>query len=575
MLRRLTIRHFAIVDSLSLDLDEGLSVLTGETGAGKSIIVGALNLVLGGRALSEVVRTGCDSAEVSALFDRPADPAINRMLDDLGLTPDETELLFRRQVFIEGRSRAWLNDRPITVMVLGDIAGRLVDISGQHQHQSLLRVDNHLLLLDRFGELDGRRAEVGARYERLRALEHERRALLDGIARRQERSDFLRFQLDELEKAQVKPDEELDLERERGLLRHAEAIREGLSESQSRLSGEAAAVAACVRAERALGATTRYLPEAEGLVKRLESARLELEDIGHTLSGLLRKTDSNPRRLDDIESRLALLARLLRKHGPTTRDLSAKRDAMRAELEKLEHGDEALTALSRQVTAASAHVLEAARILSQERLLAAQKLSKAIIAELNDLGMPKTQFSVTVEPRLETGEDGLSTDGVVVGPNGIDLIEFRFSPNPGEALKSLARIASGGELSRVMLAIKCVLLEHDPVSLSVFDEVDSGIGGSVAQKVGEKIRDLSGARQVICITHLPQIAAYGDRHFLVSKSSRKGRTFSQVDVLAAESAVFEELARMMAGEALGEAALNAARDLREHARRSFRQVRAG
>lgn len=570
MLRRLDIRHLAIIESLTLDIHRGLSVLTGETGAGKSIIVGALNLVLGGRASSEVVRTGCEAAEVSALFDRPDDPDISRMLDEIGIAREERELLVRRQVHAEGRSRAWLNDRPVTVGALGDIAQRLVDISGQHQHQSLLRVENHLLLLDRYGNLDALRAGVGERYAHLRRMSDERRRLAEGIAQRQERSDFLRFQLDELKKAAVKPNEDEELNAERNLLRHAEAIREGLNEAHERLLSDGSVIAQCVRAERALDSVTRHFPGVEPLRLRLESARLELEDIAQSLMPMLRNVEADPQRLEEIESRLALLGRLLRKHGPTCTELLAKMNAMRSELEQLERGDYALEEMDRAIEQAARQTLVVAEELSRKRTDAARRLSAAIVTELKDLGMPKTRFLVAVEPRPEAGDETLSADGKAIGPTGIDLVEFRFSPNPGEDVKPLARIASGGELSRVMLAIKCVLLEHDPVAVSIFDEVDSGIGGVVAQKVGEKIRQLSGRRQVLCITHLPQIAAYGDHHLRVTKSSRQGRTFTQVERLDDAGAVVEELARMMTGEALGEASRQAAEELRRHATRDRR-----
>ncbi len=560
MLRKLMIRNFAIIEALELELGDGLTVLSGETGAGKSILVGALHLVLGGRASSDAVRTGCDSAEISAIFDPSEETGIRERLQQLGIDVKEP-LVLRRQIQREGRSGAWLNDHPVTVATLGQLAEALVDISGQHQHQSLLKEENHLLLLDRSGDLEGVRDRVAKRYEALLNLVKEREKLLQAASKREEQIDFLNFQLAELEQAQIKPGEERELAEERDRARYAEAIQAGLSAAETLLNGERAVASQCSRAERELERIALMLPELGPLLERLRSARLELEDVAASLDGLNRQATVQPGRLDEIEDRLALLGRLMRKHGSTTEAVLEKQEQMRAQVERLSDVDASMKQLDQAVEKAGSQALSLARELSEKRMQAAETLAARIEAELADLGMTRTRFAVSVTPRIEKETDDIETDGQRLGRTGLDEVRFLISPNVGEDLRPLSRIASGGELSRVMLAAKCVLLAKDPVALSVFDEVDAGIGGDIAAMVGRKIRQLSRERQVICITHLPQIAAYGDKHLQVMKSTRKGRTYSQVLALQDQSAREMELGRMMTGSSGGDAAQQAAKEL--------------
>ncbi len=560
MLRRLSIRNFAIIEHLEQEFHGGLSVLTGETGAGKSIIIGALNLLMGGRASAELVRSGFESATVAAWFDRPEDAELERRLEELGLGA-EAELVFRREIRAEGRSRAWLNDRPVSVGVLGEIAARFVDISGQHQHQSLLRTENHLFLLDRFARLDALRETVSGLYAELLLRVRERERLLQASKNRREREDYLAFQVSELEKADPKAGEEAALEGERGLLRNAEKIRENLQAALSCFESDPGLSGLCLRAERYLERGAEHAPEIGTLASRLGSARLELEDVEEALARFLGSLDADPGRLDEVEERLARLSRLGRKHGCTADELPEKLAAMRRELSEVRDVDDILEEMDARIRAASEAALAEALKLSEKRRKAAKTLSGEIEGRLSGLGMARARFRINVSPRAEGAEDGVSTRNRNLCATGLDEVEFLFGPNVGEALKSLAKIASGGELSRVMLAIKSVLLDLDPVELSVFDEADAGISGAVAQEVGARIRELSERRQVVCITHLPQVAAWASRHYRVEKTEEDGRTFTRIVDLLEKSDRVAELARLMSGSAAGNAARKAAEEL--------------
>lgn len=564
MLQRLSIRNFAIIERLDLEFDGGLSVLTGETGAGKSIILGALNLVLGGRASPELIRTGCDYAEVTAIFELTEEERTSLETPDPELRDDE-ELILRRQIRRGGRSRAYANDRAVSVTVLAQLAAGLVDIAGQHQHHSLLSSEKHLMLLDRFGDLDFLRIEVGEQYGRLLELVRRRRKMRRDAEQRQEMADYLRFQLDELKKADIREGEEDELGAERDLLRHSEALRGGLKSAMTLLDGEKAAVSALAGAENQLKKIRDRMPALDEMITRLESTRLELEDLGQTLGVYNRQSRSDPARLEEVEGRLAKLGRLFKKHGPGTGQLLAKRDSLESELSQMESLDEHLSELDVAIKPEREKLYTLAGKLSKKRKKAAEKLAAGIAAQLLDLGMKRTCFEVAVRPRTGDSDEGLPAESGRVGTTGMDEVEFMISPNPGEELRPLARIASGGELSRVMLAIKSVLLAKDPVALSIFDEVDAGIGGEVAHRVGAKIKELSRARQVICITHLPQITAYAEAHYSVSKENRDERTFTRVSFLETKKQREEELARMMSGEAAGTAARKAARELLAHA----------
>lgn len=559
MLSSLTIKDFAIIDRVTLELGPGLTVITGETGAGKSILIDALNLVLGGRASTEVIRTGADAATVEALFDLADSPEVQARLTAAGLEAAE-QLVVRRVLSRSGRHRVYLNDSLVTLSTLGEVAGSLVDISGQHEHYSLLKPDFHLELLDRMGQLGPQRQAVAGAYEVLSGIDAELEKLREAALKRGEREGYLQFQYQELEAAKLTdPDEEDTLEQERRLLRNAEKLRQTASQAEDALyAGEGAATEGLSRAARAIRELAALDPSLEPVATDLETAAALAEDSARTLSAYARRVHADPDRLESIEERLAEFARLRRKHGATLAEVIARRDAIAAELSMLRNAEETATELQAARERAATKLAAAARALSDARRKAAGVLCKAIQAELADLGMGRAVLDVRLEPL--TGGAGLKAEALHVSARGAERVEFLMSANPGEAPGPLSRIASGGELSRFMLAVKRVIAARDPVGTYIFDEVDSGVGGPTAEAIGRKLAAVSESRQALCITHLPQIAAFGQAHLHVEKHVEDGRTVSHVRALEGEARV-HEIARMLGGTKLGEATLELAREM--------------
>ncbi len=564
MLTRLDIRHFAIIDHLDLTLPQGLIVLTGETGAGKSILVEALNLIRGQRASTDLVRSGEKEAIVSAVFHLPEDHPARAQLDELGLSSKE-DLLVRRVVSQSGRSRAFINDQAVTLASLSAILGNLVDISGQHQVQTLFDAHTHLLLLDQLGGLESQRQQVTEQYETTKKAVEHRDALKARAQKRLEREDYLRFQLKELEEAKLSVEEEQQLEAERKTLLFAEKIRHGLDAALAELDDSPSLAVRVSRAENQLNRLTEVHEPSAELSQRLQQARLDVEDIVQSLAAQRQGIHDDPQRLEELEERAALIRRLCKKHGGDVTHVLDKTKAMHDELEGIARLDDELALAEEEIRKNLRQLDVLCLELSKKRREQRDELGKKVAKQLAGLGMKKTEFKPRISP-LAANDEGLQGEHGRLGPFGADAVEFLIAPNPGEPPKPLRDIASGGELSRVMLAIKAVLLDHDPAETTVFDEVDAGIGGEVAQAVGQTIRRLSKKKQLLCITHLPQIAATADHHVVVSKSTRQGRTFSRVEPLADEQAIARELARMMAGDAGGQGALDAARSLRKKAR---------
>ncbi|HKB75068.1 MAG TPA: DNA repair protein RecN [Myxococcales bacterium] len=560
MLELLRVRAFAIIDELEAHFAPGFNVLTGETGAGKSILVDALHLVLGGRAQAEAVRTGADEAEVQALF-RPRDPAAtDARLSSLGLPAAGAELVVRRTVQREGRSRAWVNGALATAAQLSQATCGLLDISGQHEHVGLLDAQTHLSMLDGYAGLS--RGEYEAAFAALADAERERARLDSDESARAERASFLRYQLDELEKAEAKPGEDEALAQERRVLAAAEKLRGGAEEAEALLrSGDEAAVVAASRACKRLDELAGIDPALAAVAAAVRGAAAELDEAARTLSRYAGRAGGDPQRLEAIDERLELLRRLSRKHGGSLAAALQRRETMKTELQSLDHHDEALAAAETRVRELSGKALRLGRALSEKRRSAAAGFSRAVAAELASLGMARTEISVRFGP---PGDGGIPAEGEMLGPRGLESAELLLSPNPGEELRPLARIASGGELSRVLLAVKRVLADADDVDTYLFDEVDAGIGGATADAVGRALSAVARGRQVICITHLPQIAVFAERHQVAEKEIRRGRTHSRVAAVEGEARV-EELARLLSGQATP-VALEHARELLEKAR---------
>lgn len=572
MLSHLHVRDLAIIDSVDVAFAPGLNVITGETGAGKSILVLAIELLLGGRARADAVRSGAESAEVEAVFDLRDDLALQARLEEGGFGRDE-ELGVRRLLEVRGRGRTYLNGRATTAGVLAEIATGIADISSQHEHHTLTDPRSHLGFLDLFGRLTGARAELEAAVGRLAEASDRVRGLDADERTRTDRLDVLRFQLGEIEAAAPAPDEDVRLRVERERLRHAERLcgvagraEEALYGRDGSVCGELASLAAGLEELRALD------PTLADSARVLEAARAELEDAAMSLGRYARSVTVDPPRLAEVEDRLHTLENLARKHGGSVAAVLARAEVLRGQLGNLESHDELLARAVAERDEALARAGALARALSRQRREAAARLGVAISKELASLGMGGAH--VTVEVTAASAADGdLVVDGARLGRHGIDRVEFLIAPNPGEEARPLARVASGGELSRAMLAIKTVLSGLGPAGTYVFDEVDAGVGGAVAEVIGQKLRQVADHHQVVCITHLPQIAAYADRHFVVRKVSDGGRTVSRILPLGDRERL-EELARMLGGVKIGPKTRAAAEELLQQAE-STRPARKG
>jgi DNA repair protein RecN (Recombination protein N) len=571
MLTTLRISGFAVVDAVEVQLGPGLNVLTGETGAGKSILVNALHLVLGGRMTADVLRDGADEAVVEALFELPADhPAWGR----LGLDAQVgRELLVKRVVARGGRGRAFVNGTLCTVSMLEAALRGLVDISGQHEHVSLLDPAVHLDLLDAFLQQAQDDRKPGGwpllesyreAHAALAALVREREELAADEGERARRADYLAFQLRELEAADPRPGELAALDAERRVLSSAGRLRDAARSAEALAYGEEGSASERVgQAARALADAVALDPHLDGPLGLLRSAAVELEEAGRELGRYAEVVGGDPDRLAVVEDRLELLRALARKHGGSLEAAAGRRSAMREELARLSGGGDRLAELAREIEVRGAEAAQLAEGLTRGRTRAARRLAEAVERELAGLAMGRCRLEVALLPP----ESGIPVGDRLLAACGAERAEILIAPNPGEPPRPLARIASGGELSRLLLATKRVLARRDPVSTYVFDEVDAGIGGAVAEAMGRVLADVSRGRQVVCITHLPQVAAFADRHHVVQKAVSGGRTHTTVTLLQGEEDRRREVARMMAGLTVTSSALEHASELIAAARK--------
>jgi DNA repair protein RecN (Recombination protein N) len=579
MLTTLRISGFAVVDSVEVRFGPGLNVLTGETGAGKSILVNALHLVLGGRMTADVLRDGVEEAVVEALFELPAAHPVLRRLEAAGLRSGDgpagpRELLIRRVATRGGRGRAFVDGALCTVAMLEAALRGLVDISGQHEHVSLLDPSSHLELLDAFAGLDQPPTDGAeplllrfrAAHAALAALVRERTALAADEGERARRADYLAFQLRELEAIDPGPGELEALEGERRVLASAEKLRDAARAAEALAYGEEGSGSERVaQAARALAEAALLDRRLESPLALLRSAAVELEEAGRELGRYAELVGGDPERLRVVEDRLELLRGLARKHG-SLESAIARRAEMREELARLEGGGERAAVLDAQISARGEEALELARTLSAARAEAAGVFAEAVRRELEGLAMGRCRLEVALLPPAE----GIAVGGRMLGGAGAERAELLIAPNPGEPPRPLARIASGGELSRLLLAVKRTLARKDPGSTHVFDEVDAGIGGAVAEAMGRMLADVSRGGQVLCVTHLPQVAAFADHHHRVEKRVSGARTHTRVMPLDGEQERRQELARMMAGATVTASALDHAAALMAAARRPRR-----
>jgi len=567
MLRELSIRNLAVVEEAVVPFAPGLNVLTGETGAGKSIVVDALLLITGARAQLDWIRTGADTALVEAVFEiDPAGP-VAALLDEAGHHPGDGQLVIKRELARSGRHRAFVNDGAATVGLLERLGELLVELHGQHEHQRLMEPARQLLLLDRFAEALDRRERVGAlvrTWEEARAaLDRLRSEMREGA--RQE--DLYRFQLAEIDAVRLKDGEEDELRAERSRLQHAERIVAGLQETVGLLYEEPqSATTRLSRAAALLRDLSRYEPDAAASIEAIEGAQAYLEDVVGRARALRDRAVFDPERLEQIDARLDTIVKLKRKYGDSVAAILAHRQEVATALDRITRHDAIAEEMERTVAEAAAAAGAEAAALSQARTRGAERLERLIQKEIRGLGMEHGRFRVALRREAAAvGELAAGPDGWRVGPRGAESAELLLSANPGEDLRPLAKVVSGGELSRVMLAAKTVLAAADDVPVLVFDEVDAGIGGRVADVVGQKLAASAAGRQVLCVTHLAPIAAYAGQHLLVEKRVARGATRTSVTLLPATARV-DELARMLGGERVTEASRRHARELLRDAR---------
>jgi DNA repair protein RecN (Recombination protein N) len=551
MLRELRIRNFAVVENVTVAFTPGLNVLTGETGAGKSILIDALLLLCGARAQTDVIRADAEAATVEALFEVPTSGGAAAVLQEAGLSADDGEIVIRRELTRAGRHRAFVSDSAVTVALLERLGEHLVDVHGQHEHQRLLEPNRQLQLLDRFADVDELGERVSGLFAKFRAARDEVQRTRGAERDRAQREDLLRFQVSELDAARLRIGEEDELRAERRRLQHAERLVAGVTEVASLLDEDVHSVrGALARAMRVLGDLGRVEPGFGTASEALDAARIHVEEALATLRRLGDGLVAEPGRLAAIDDRLDALVRLKRKYGDSEAVMLVHRDEAAAELERLARHDELLAGRERTVAELADELTAAAEALSERRAAAATRLAARAEKQMRALGMERAVFRIAVE-RAPAAE---------VGPRGLDTVQFSLSTNPGEEVRPLARVASGGELSRTMLALEAVLARADRVPTLIFDEVDAGIGGRVAAIVGETLMASAQGRQVLCVTHLAPIAALADQHLVVTKGVRAGRTRATVAALRENERV-AEIARMLGGEAGGAAGLRHAREL--------------
>ncbi|MBB6692953.1 DNA repair protein RecN [Cohnella xylanilytica] len=537
MLQELSIRNLAVIENISVEFHQGFHVLTGETGAGKSIVIDALALIAGGRGSADMIRHGCDRADIEAVFDLPSGHPVWETLRRLGIHAEEEEaLVIRRELSQQGKSSSRINGQSVTLTMLREVGEHLVNIHGQHEHQSLLRTERHLEWLDQYAGdvIAGLKLEYQEKYDAYLRIVRERRELEDTSRQQVQMLDLYRYQLEEIADARLKPGEDEALQEEKRKLSHSEKLAEAAAEAYELLNGPKG-LPAISRAISKLEEIVKVDPGAvQPLLEQLQSAYYGAEDVVFQLRGYREGIEFNPERLAYLEERLDLLYGLKRKYGETVADIMAYKERIQAETEKLDNREELLKALTEKERIVRGELVELADVLSGIRRDAAKSLSQAIVNELRDLQMERTAFEVKLEKTQLT-------------PTGTDVAEFLLSTNPGEPPKPLAKIASGGEMSRVMLALKAIFARIDRIPVLVFDEVDTGVSGRAAQAIAEKLSRLSAHCQVFAITHLPQVACMADHPYEIRKQVREdGRTSTSVRELVGADRV-EELARMLGG----------------------------
>jgi len=562
MLRELSIRNFAIIDDLQISFSEGLAILSGETGAGKSIIINAVNLLLGSRATVKLIRTGYETAELEALFQIKKQSPIAKIMKDNGYNPEEG-LLIRRIISRKDRHRIYINGRFTTIGILNLITENLGSISGQHAHQGLLKEDQQLAIIDQFGGLTAVRGKVSRCFHEIVPLIRKLNGLKHKRDRQAEHIQLLEFQQKEIRQASVTLGEDTALEQERTRLKNSEALFEAVQGSIEMLyDSQGAAVEDLLAVKKDLERASTIDPLLGPKAERIAEAAFHLEDVADELRTYLKNIQMDESRMDTVEARLDILVKLKRKYGGSLEAVLLRLESIDHELSKMGNLSEDIADTEEKLFELHGKLTELAHKLSRDRKETAKTLAQKVEKELTSLKMPHTKFKISFRtlPADEDAAPYLTIEEQTVFETGIDQATFRIAPNVGEPLKPLPSIVSGGELSRVVLALKAILAETEAVETIVFDEVDAGIGGSVAEVVGKKLSSLARHHQVICITHLPQIAKFGDHHFRISKRVSDGRTSTTIKRLS-ETERVKEIARMLGGEKITRATLDHAHEM--------------
>jgi len=558
MLQELRIKNFAIIDELNLSFSKGLNILSGETGAGKSIILNAVHLLLGDKVTEEWIRSSEEEASVEALFDISGNLEVKERIKEkashLQGAGEEDSLIIRRVISRSGRGKVFINGNLATLGVLSEVGEGLLSIYGQHEHQSLQRVETHIDILDEFGGLLGLREEFQKQYQEFFSLSEEVEKIRTEKERRVKERELMAFQSKEIEASGIQIGEEESLKEERTILTHAKKLMDFANASEETLYSEEGSTIEKIQRMLNQGREMAAIdPSLSQPLKALESALIQLEEIALALRDYSKRVEINPMRLEEIENRLEEIDRLKRKYGSTIKEVISFKRKIDEALKSFTSDEEKLSQLEGCLEPLRHTLSGLGKKLSNERKKVALELIKSVERELNSLGMKKTIFEIHI-------------DSLPLSLKGVDRVEFLISPNVGEEVKPLAKIASGGELSRIMLAMKRILAKVGGRQVLIFDEVDSGIGGAMAEVVGKKLRELSHHHQVICVTHLPQIACFADQHHSVRKEVKSGRTITSVDRLEKET-IIDEIARMLGGVKITEKTRAHAKEMIENARK--------
>lgn len=562
MLRTLSIKNYALLADEEIEFGDNLNILTGETGAGKTIIVNALGTILGDRVSSTIVREGAPKAIIEGTFQIEENGQLINFLKKNDLALDQEQMILRREISDNNRSRAFVNDTPVQLSILQEIGDLAVDLHGQHDHQSLLKIKNHLIFLDEFGSLELEVKEVGESYQKLQSVIAELTELENKQGLLKEKKEHYTFQINEINKIDPSPDEEEELFKEEKITQNRERLFNSTNEFYRILyEGEKSVLEQLGRVSNGLRELQEIDQEFQAAQFDCESAKLTVEEISQFLRSYKSNIDFNPQRAEELQNRIATLAGLKKRFGGSLQEAVNAREKMQAELESLENLDSQIASLKKTIESERETFSKLCFGLSQKRKNFARQLDQLVPEVLSYLGMPSVRFKVTLKYQDDPlgviniqGQDYHATSA------GMDFVEFFISTNKGEELRPLAKVASGGEISRIMLALKSLLAKNGRIPVLVFDEIDSGVSGRIAQSVGRKLKELSEFHQVICITHLPQIASMGERHLLVEKVERMGRVETNIRKLTSEERT-EAIAKLLAGEKISETHLNSAREL--------------